>query len=156
MVFYVLGKVEVETEDGSGFYNLSECSICRGRFGRHVATRSHILTVHMKKGKKCPTCAWIVFSDQRLLEHIPKCAGNKNRCIRMKRGNKVVKVKVSSNLDPNCYWAFVSGEIWGTWTGSSIFQVWTGHYSRGYWNSRRNEIIINWLIKNGQSQNPHL
>ena len=53
----------------------------------------------MKKGKPCPTCGRVLFDDQRLREHIPKCAGN--HFIQIKKGKKVVKVKVSSHPAKN-------------------------------------------------------
>ena len=89
------------TEDGTGLNNLFECSHCQKRFSKFPHARLHILVVHMKKGKKCPTCANPFFDDQRLLNHIPKCS--------RKGGKKASKVKatdkpksvVNSSSTPN-------------------------------------------------------
>ena len=87
----------MKTEDGSGFYNLYECSFCQKKSSEPGNARKHILVVHMKKGKPCPTCGRPHFDDQRLREHIPKCPKRGNRFFQVKNGEKVVKVQVLNN-----------------------------------------------------------
>jgi len=97
----VTGKFEMEAEDGFGFYNLFERSICQRRFGFITNARLHVLTVHMKKGKRCSTCGWTSFDDQRLRDHIPKCPRKRKRCIQIKTGGSIIKVKVSAHGTKN-------------------------------------------------------
>ena len=91
-------KIEVATEDGTGLNNLFECSHCQKRFSKLQNARLHILVVHMKRGKKCPTCGNPFFDDQRLAEHIPKCSRKGGRP-KVKNGERVPKVQGMDERD---------------------------------------------------------